>query len=379
MEWKVPLFEVHIGDEEIDAVTRVLRSRWLTMGAVTQEFEAAFASFLGGAPHALAVNNCTAALHMACVALGLGGGDEVICPSLTFVATANAVRYAGAKPVFADVHSFEDWNVSAETIAPLINERTRAIMVMHYAGFPCDMPSICALARERGLAVIEDCAHSPGSYIDGRATGLWGDVSCFSFFSNKNLTTGEGGMIVTARDDVAARLRLLRSHGMTTLTLERHKGHAFSYDVVDLGYNYRTTDLNAALGVEQLKKLPAWNLRRSELVQLYRQLLRRVDGLTVPFDVHRFRPVWHIMPVLLPRDVDREGVMAAMRDRGVQTSIHYRPVHTFTAYARLHSDELRKTEEIGRRELTLPLYPSMADDGVAYVVDTLQNCLRSGH
>src|SRR5690349_3511009 len=194
MEWKIPLFEVQIGDEEIDAVTRVLRSRWLTMGAVTQEFEAAFASFLGESPHALAVNNCTAALHMACVALDLGAGDEVICPSLTFVATANAVRYTAAKPVFADVHSFENWNVSAETIAPLINERTRAIMVMHYAGFPCDMAAICALARERGLAVIEDCAHSPGSTIDGRATGLWGDVSCFSFFSNKNLTTGEGGM-----------------------------------------------------------------------------------------------------------------------------------------------------------------------------------------
>jgi dTDP-4-amino-4,6-dideoxygalactose transaminase len=376
MEWKVPLFEVYIGDEEVDAVTRVLRSRWLTMGAVTQEFEAAFASFLGGGAHALAVNNCTAALHMACVALQLGAGDEVICPSLTFVATANAVRYAGAKPVFADVHSLGHWNVSAETIAPLVNERTRAIMVMHYAGFPCDMPAICALARERGLAVIEDCAHSPGSCIDSRATGLWGDISCFSFFSNKNLTTGEGGMIVTVRDDVAARLRLLRSHGMTTLTLERHKGHAFSYDVVDLGYNYRTTELNAALGVEQLKRLPAWNLRRRELMQLYRRLIQQVEGVSVPFDEDRFEPVWHVMPVLLPRDADREAVMARMRDRGVQTSIHYRPVHTFTAYGGQRSDALAKTEEIGRRELTLPLYPSMTDENVSYVVDALRNCLR---
>jgi dTDP-4-amino-4,6-dideoxygalactose transaminase len=163
---------------------------------------------------------------------------------------------------------------------------------------------------------------------------------------------------------------------MTTLTLERHKGHAFSYDVVDLGYNYRTTELNAALGVEQLKRLPAWNLRRRELMQLYRRLIQQVEGVSVPFDEDRFEPVWHVMPVLLPRDADREAVMARMRDRGVQTSIHYRPVHTFTAYGGQRSDALAKTEEIGRRELTLPLYPSMTDENVSYVVDALRNCLR---
>jgi len=308
--------------------------------------------------------------------LDLKAGDEVVCPSLTFVATANAIRYTGATPIFADVHSLDDWNLSAESIATRLTPKTRAIMIVHYAGFPCDMPSICELARERGLAVIEDCAHSIGADIAGRPTGLWGDVGCFSFFSNKNMTTGEGGMVVTRREDLADRLRLVRSHGMTSLTLDRHEGHAFSYDVVDLGYNYRTTELNAAIGVEQLKKLPGWNTRRAVLVRTYRELLRSVPGISIPFKEDRFNPVWHIMPVLLPSDVDREAVMVGMRDRGVQTSIHYRPVHTFTAYASEAGTKLERTEEIGMRELTLPLYPAMSGEDVAYVVDSLKRCVQ---
>jgi dTDP-4-amino-4,6-dideoxygalactose transaminase len=214
MKWKIPLSDIDFGPEEKAAVDGVLQSRWLTMGAITEEFEQSFASYIG-AKHAIAVTNATAALHLACVTAGLGAGDEAIVPSMTFVATANAVRYTGATPVFADILGEHDLNMSYQSIEKMISGRTRAIIVMHYGGYACDMPSIMELARERGLKVIEDAAHAIGSELGGIKLGIWGDIGCFSFFSNKNMTTGEGGMLVTNHDAYSQRLQLLRSHGMT--------------------------------------------------------------------------------------------------------------------------------------------------------------------
>lgn len=217
MEWRVPLADVRLGPEEESAVLDVLRSGWLTMGGVTQAFEQEFAAFVG-AKHAFAVTNATAALHLACMAVGLGEGDEVIVPSLTFVATANAVRYTGANVVFADIES-EDWLcICPRSIEEKINERTRAIVVMHYAGFACDMPEILRVAKKYHLAVIEDAAHAVGASLGGKPLGTWGDVGCYSFFGNKNMTTAEGGVLVTDDDRLAEKVRILRSHGMTTLT-----------------------------------------------------------------------------------------------------------------------------------------------------------------
>lgn len=371
MNWKIPLFELELGEEEITAVDGVLRSRWLTMGERIQEFEQAFADFLG-AKHAIAVSNCTAALHLANLALGIGPDDEVIVPSLTFVATANSIRYVGARPVFADVVSETDWTISPTDIERRITSRTRAIAVVHYAGYPCDMAAIADIAARRGLAIIEDCAHSPGARLDGRALGTWGHVGCFSFFSNKNMTTGEGGMIVTDHDDLAAKLRGLRSHGMTTMTLDRHKGHAFTYDVVALGFNYRMTEIHAAIGLQQLKRLPAWNERRAECVGWYRDSLAGDREITVPFRSYRGTSAFHIMPVLLPARSNRQAVMEALRADGIQTSIHYRPIHTFTAYAGEPVAGLGLTESIGARALTLPLYPSMVEEQVRTVVQALR-------
>ena len=198
---------------------------WLSMGGETAAFEADFAA-LTGAAHALAVTNCTAALHLAGMALGWGPGDEVIVPSLTFVATANAVRYTGATPVFADIRSEDDLSLSPDDVAARITPRTRAIVVVHYGGYAADMPALLAVAERHGLDVVEDVAHAPGGSLDGRALGTWGRIGCFSFFANKNMTTGEGGMLTTDDDGLAERLRLLRSHGMTTLTWDRHRGHA---------------------------------------------------------------------------------------------------------------------------------------------------------
>jgi dTDP-4-amino-4,6-dideoxygalactose transaminase len=379
MNWQVPLADIDFGLEEEVAAVDVLRSRWLSMGSITQAFEKEFAAFTG-TKHAIAVTNATAALHLACLAVGLGPGDEVILPSLTFVATANAVRYTGATPVFADIESLDWLNISPAAIEACINERTKAILVVHYAGFACDMPAILEIAKRHHLKVIEDSAHAIGSELNGRRLGTWGEIGCYSFFSNKNMTTGEGGMLATDDDALAERLRILRSHGMTSLSWDRHQGHASSYDVVDLGFNYRIDEMRSALGRVQLKKLPLNNERRKRLTTLYRELLAEwAPDLHVPFceTGGRGSSCYHILPVLLPVGVDRFAFMGQMKAQGVQTSIHYPPVHHFQIY---RCDALRGllplTEEAAAREVTLPLYPTMQDEQVEYVVRTARNVLK---
>jgi dTDP-4-amino-4,6-dideoxygalactose transaminase len=346
------------------------------MGQVTREFERQFADRVG-VRHAYAVTNCTAALHMAHLALGIGPGDEVIVPSLTFVATANAVLYAGATPVFADITGLEDLNLSPSDVEQRITPRTRAIVVMHYGGYPCAMDEITALARRHNLSVIEDAAHAPGASLNGKSVGAWGDIACFSFFSNKNLATGEGGLIATDRDDLAERLKLLRSHGMTALTWDRHQGHAHSYDVVALGYNYRIDEIRSALGQVQLAKLQRNNERRRQLVAEYRCKLADLPGLTIPFDGHPGASACHLLPVVLDEGVSRRAFIERMRDGGIQTSIHYPPIHQFSYYRERHqpTGELPLTEKAGRREVTLPLYPGMADSDVQIVCDTVREAL----
>ncbi|HNB51070.1 MAG TPA: DegT/DnrJ/EryC1/StrS family aminotransferase [Anaerolineales bacterium] len=375
MNWRIPLADLDYGAEEEDAVLRVLRGKWLTMGAETKEFETRFAEAVG-AKHSVAVSNATVALHLACLALSIGTGDEVIVPSLTFVATANAVLYTGAQVRFAEIHGPDDLTLSPRAIEALITPDTKAIMVMHYGGYPCAMEKIMAIANRHGLAVIEDAAHAPGASLHGRALGTWGDVGCFSFFSNKNLSTGEGGMLVTQRDDIAERARLLRSHGMTSLTWDRHQGHAYSYDVVALGYNYRMDEIRAALGLVQLSKLSANNARRGAITEQYWQALEQT-GVGLPFRDTVGEPAYHIFPILLPEGVDRYHFIDHMRAAGVQTSIHYPPIHQFQAYRALYPDlELPVTEVVASREVTLPLYPTMTDEQVQLVVNAVKQGIQ---
>jgi dTDP-4-amino-4,6-dideoxygalactose transaminase len=374
MEIRVPLADLDYGEEETEAVLKVLNGRWLTMGAVTQEFERRFAGLLG-VRHALAVANGTVALHMACLALGIGPGDEVIVPSLTFVATANAVLYTGAEVRFADVLGTDELNISPAEIERLVTPRTRAVIVMHYAGFPCRMQEIQQVAGKHGIAVIEDSAHAPGAALDGRPLGAWGEVGCFSFFSNKNLAVGEGGMLVTNRDDLAEKMRLLRSHGMTSLTWDRYKGHAYSYDVVDLGYNYRIDEIRAALGLAQLDKLAANNRRRAQITARYWQELDGL-GFGLPFRAASclpgVEPAYHIFPVLLPEGVDRKTFMENLRHFGVQTSIHYPPIHQFSYHRQRYPGViLAHTEQAAAREVTLPLYPGMQDNAFYSVISAI--------
>lgn len=376
--WSVSLFNTCFDDGEADALRHVLQSGWVSMGAVTERFEHRFAQFVG-ARHAIAVSSGTAALHLANSALGIGPGDEVLCPALTFVATANAIIYAGGRPVFADIRDEGDLTVSPTSIEERITRNTRAITVVHYAGFPCDMDAIMGIARRHNLYVIEDCAHSPGARIGNLHCGAIGDVGCFSFFANKNMTTAEGGMVTTNNDMLAHRIRRLRSHGMTSTTFDRHKGHAYSYDVTDLGYNYRIDELRSALGLRQLEKLVQWNARRIALRNRYIELLSNVESLTIPFLNPRGENASHIFPILLKEDICRRDFMAYLKTQGVQTSIHYPPVHLFDYYrCRYGFSEglLPRTEQVAAREVTLPLYPDMKAGDITAVSRVVKSFFR---
>jgi len=378
MEWKIPLSDIDLGQDEIDAVVNVLKSKWLSTGAVTQEFEAEFAKYLG-VKHAFAVSSGTAALHIAHQVLGIGPGDEVIVPSLTFVATANAVLYAGAAPVFADITSLDNFNISPQDIPSRITDKTKAITVVHYGGYPCDMDVIMEIARENGLKLIEDAAHAPGAEYKGKKLGTIGDIGCFSFFANKNLVTGEGGMIVTNDDALAEKIRIMRSHGMTTLTWDRHKGHAHSYDVAGLGFNYRIDEIRAAIGLIQLGKLGHNNERRKHIVEEYEKQLQGIPEISIPFNTFVGKPSYHIFPILLAETVSREALIENLKADGVQTSIHYPPIHLFTYYRnRFGYNEglLPITEKAGTQEITLPLHPLMKEEDVEYIVSKIKEALH---
>jgi dTDP-4-amino-4,6-dideoxygalactose transaminase len=378
--WQVPLMDVILGPEEIAAVSAVLESGWLSMGPQTRRFEEECARFLG-TPHALAVANGTAALHLACLALGLGPGDEVLCPALTFVATANAILYTGARPVFVDIGGPEDLNMSVADAARKVTSRTRAMMVMHYAGHPCDMDGLSTLAEAHRLKIIEDAAHAPGAVYQSaggaRMLGTLGDIGCFSFFANKNMTTGEGGLVVTHDPEVAAKVRSARSHGLSSLTWDRHRGHSLSYDVTALGFNYRIDEMRAALGLVQLAKLPGVNTRRRELTRLYREKLQSIPGLTLPGAQEIEASACHLFPLVLPPGADRAAFMAALAERGIQTSIHYPPIHRFSHYRRLSPADfdygLPQTEAVAPRLVTLPLFPTMTGEQLDRVVAAVQD------
>jgi len=378
MKWRYPLSDIDLGKEEEQEVLRVLRSRWLSAGPVTERFEKAFTEYLGGG-YAIAVSNGTAALHLALASLGIEEGDEVILPSLTFVATANAVLYVGARPVFADNVSTENLNISPEEIEKKITKKTKAIIVMHYGGYPCNMKAIMGIAKRHGLYVIEDAAHAPGAEYHGKKCGLIGDVGCFSFFSNKNLVTGEGGMMVTRNRTLAERIQRMRSHGMEALSWDKYRGRLSSYDIGGLGYNYRTTDIQSALGLVQLKKLDRNNRKRKRLVELYMNGLQEIEEVAIPFSKLKGHPSYHLFPILVAHHIDRNKVMERLRRFGIQTSVHYPPVHLFSFYRTrfgFRRGMLPQTEGVSRREVTLPLHPRMAEGDVKWIAEKVREALK---
>ena len=375
MSYKIPLFDLNFDEKEEQAVLETIQSKWISTGPKTVAFEERFASMLN-AKHAVALSNCTVSLHLALKLAGVQSGDEVICPSLTFVATVNSIRYVDAVPVFADVTSYENPTIDPEDIRRKITSKTKAIMVMHYGGFACDMDKIMQIARENNLKVIEDACHGPLSEYKGKKLGTIGDVGCFSFFSNKNISTGEGGMLITNNDEYASRTKLLRSHGMTTMSYERAKGHSTAYDVVELGYNYRMDDIHSSIGLVQLDKIETDLNKRTEVRKLYVKLLSETPGIIIPFRDYTEFSSNYILPIVLKdgNAEKRDQIRAALAEAGIQTSMHYPAVHRFSIYKEFYS-ELPVTDYLVNNLITLPMYSKLTGEQVHYICNTLKKLL----
>ncbi len=376
MSYKIPLFNLNFDNREEEAVLGVIKSKWISTGPKCEQFEELFCDKFN-VKHAVSTANCTVALHLAMNILGLKEGDEVICPSLTFVATANAIKYVGATPVFADVCSDHDLTLDPEHVTNLITENTKAIVVMHYAGFSCNMDEILTIAKENNLKVIEDACHAPLSEYKGKKLGTLGDVGCFSFFSNKNLSTGEGGMLITNESELATEAKLLRSHGMTTMSYNRSKGHSTAYDVVALGYNYRMDDIRASLGITQLTKLEEDLVKRNNVRHLYEHHLNGIENVTIPFERHSYFSSNYIFPIIISENCKkgRDEIREKLHEAGIQTSIHYPPVHLFDIYYNPENQDLKKTESVYNRLITLPMFAALTEEKIKFISEKLNEII----
>ena len=374
-DYNIPLFDLNFDEKEEEAVIETLRSRWISSGPKTSEFEKKFSALLK-VKYSIAVANCTAALHLAMIILGIKEDDEVICPSLTFVATVNAIRYVKAIPVFCDVKSYEDLTIDPQNIEKLITKKTKAIIVMHYAGFACNMDEVMNIAEKYNLKIIEDACHGPLSEYKGRKLGTIGDIGCFSFFSNKNISTGEGGMLVTNNPEYFERAKLLKSHGMTSLSYERAKGHSTNYDVVDLGYNYRMDDIRASIGIVQLSKIEKDLENRKNIRDLYLEFLDGFKKIIIPFRNNKDLVSNYIFPIILGESdfKKRDWVRNMLKEKVIQTSVHYPAVHKFSIY-KSFSTSLPFTEYISDNEITLPMYSSLSTENVEYISTILKSVL----
>ncbi len=381
----IPFALPEIGDEEIAAVTAVLRSGWVTTGPRAKEFEQQFVAELGGGVEAIAVNSATAGLHLALEALGIGPGDEVITTTLTFTATAEVVRYLGADPVFVDVDPVT-LNIDPAKMKAAITVRTKAIMPVHYAGLSCRMEEILSIAREAGVHVIEDAAHALPTTCDGIAVGkLESDAAVFSFYANKTMTTGEGGMVVTRSADLARRMRIMRLHGISRDAFDRFtsKTPSWFYEVVAPGFKYNLTDIAAALGIEQLRKMQGFAIRREILARRYLSELADLPLVLPAVAPAGDRHAWHLFVLRLSSAAlaagkTREGVIQALSDRGIGTSVHYVPLHRHPywrdRYA-LSVSDFPVADTAYLAMFSIPLYSAMSDSAQSRVCDALHQIL----
>ncbi|MES2150736.1 MAG: DegT/DnrJ/EryC1/StrS family aminotransferase [Pseudomonadota bacterium] len=371
-----------IGEEEIAEVVACLRSGWVTTGPKTQQFEREFGAYLGGGVEAIAVNSATAGLHLALEALGVGPGDEVIVPTMTFTATAEVVRYLGAQPVFVDVEP-HTLNLDPRAVAAAIGPRTRVILPVHFAGLACDMTAILALAAQHGLLVVEDAAHAFPSQYQGQLVGTLGSsITVFSFYANKTMTTGEGGMVVTRDAALAARIKLMRLHGINRDAFQRYVSRtpAWFYEVVAAGYKYNLTDIASALGVQQLRKIGRFLARRQELARAYTAGLAglplRLPAQAGPGDVH----AWHLFVVQLAPQarLGRDALIEQLSERGIGTSVHFIPLHRQPYWrdsCQLSGAQFPVAEASFQTMLSLPLYTRMSDADVQRVIRTVRELL----
>jgi len=375
----LPYGHQQIDDEDIARVVEVLRSDWLTGGPAVAAFEEAFAAAVG-ARYAVAVSNGTAALHCAAAAAGIGPGDEVIVPALTFAASANCVRYLGGTVVFADVRA-DSMTIDVAAAEALITPRTKAVVVVDYAGQPADLDEINALASRHGLAVIEDACHALGARYRGRSVGALAQFTVFSLHPVKHITTGEGGVVTTDDPQTAAALRSFRNHGITTSAAERERAGTWWYEMTTLGFNYRLTDLQSALGTSQLKRLRAFIARRQSLAERYTRAFAGLPGLTAPVVAADRTCAWHLYVIRLALDrlnATRQAVFDALRSENIGVAVHYIPVPWHPYYAKLgyHRGQWPVAESSYERMLSLPIFPAMTDDDAADVERAVVKVLR---
>ena len=370
-----------IGEEEIAEVADSLRSGWVTTGPKVKRFEQEFAAYVG-VKHAIAVNSCTAALHTSLAALGVGPGDEVIVPTLTFCATANVVVHLGATPVIVDVD--QNFHMSFEAVCRAITPRTKAIVPVHYGGQACSLREILALADAHGIPVVEDAAHAAGADYDGRKIGSHGRAVCFSFYAIKNMTTGEGGMVTTDDDDLAARIRLLSLHGMSRDAWKRYtEAGSWYYEVLEPGYKYNMTDIQASLGIHQLRRLDGFIRRRQEIAAMYDNAFSDLPEIRLPAQLPGRNHTFHLYPIRLNADLlqlNRSEFIDELRARNIGTSVHFIPLHRHPLYRDRYGyrpEQFPVAEEIYQGLLSLPLYPKMTDRDAADVIEAVRETVAA--
>ncbi|MDE0637467.1 MAG: DegT/DnrJ/EryC1/StrS family aminotransferase [Candidatus Poribacteria bacterium] len=374
----IPFSRPWIDDTEIEAVSEVLASKWISTGARVREFERAFAEYLG-VKHAIAVSSCTAALHLSLVVSGIGVGDEVITTPYTFTATAEAIRYVGAKPVFVDIDP-ETLNIDITKIVPAITSRTKAIMPVHIAGLPCNMDALREICKKHNLVLIDDAAHAIPAEYKGQYIGALGDLSAFSFYANKNITTAEGGMITTNNDSLAEPLRTMRLHGIDKDAWARQSGRSiWRYDITTEGYKYNMTDIQAAMGLCQLMKLNKQHERRQNFVQIYQSELAKFPQVSTPFVPDN--PAEHALHLYIIQlhTGNRDEFVESLREANIECSVHYIPLHLFEFYQKQYGysvGDFPYAEEVFERVVSLPLHPGLTESDVHLVIDAIGKILR---
>lgn len=377
----IPFFVPSIGEEEVESVVETLRSGWLTTGRKVKEFESSFSEFVG-TRYAVATNSATSALHLALEAVGISPGDEVLVPTMTFASTGEVVLHLGAKPVLVDCDP-DSFNMDPDDAERKVTPRTRAIVPVHYGGRPCDMDRLVRLARRRDLAVIEDAAHALPARYRGRMIGSIGDVTCFSFYANKTMTTGEGGMATTDRGELAERMRVMALHGISKDAWKRFSAEgSWYYEIQAPGYKYNMTDMAASLGIHQLRKCELFLVERRRCADLYCQGLEDVPEIETPTRPSEGQHAWHLYPIRLNEQrlrVSRAGFIRALAAAGIGTSVHYMPLHMHPLYRRMYGHQpgdLPVARSLYRRIVSLPIYPGLGDEDVWHVIRTIRTIVN---
>ena len=380
----LPFHRAVVGAEEISAVVEVLQSGWLTTGPRVKQFESSFAQYVG-ATYAVAVNSCTAALHLALAAIGIAEWDEVILPTMTFAATGEVVLYFKARPVLIDCAP-NSFHMDVKQIKKAITPRTKAVLPVHYAGAPCDMDSILELANRYRLKVIEDAAHALPAGYNGRMVGAIGDITCFSFYATKTLTTGEGGMLTTQNQEYANRMRILSLHGISRDAWKRYTaGGSWRYAIEEMGYKYNLTDMQAAIGLGQLEKCDTMRDRRAALAERYTRELSSLDAFQTPLVQGHIQHAWHLYVLQVNQKtlrIDRDRVIEELKQRGIGSSVHFIPLHLHPLYQQqcgYRAGQFPYAEEHFAGAMSLPLYPSLTDAEQSRVIDALHDIARLYH